>query len=31
MDLPTLLTRDDWLHKLARAPQSLAVGASRGS
>jgi diguanylate cyclase (GGDEF)-like protein len=28
IDLASLMTRDDWLHKLARAPHPLAVGAT---
>jgi len=31
VDLPSLMTRDDWLHKLARAPQPLAMGASQST
>lgn len=26
VDLPSLLTRDDWLHRLARTPQALPLG-----
>ena len=31
VDLGSLMTRDDWLHKLARTPHPLAVGAVQGS
>lgn len=28
VDLASLLTRDDWLHRMARSPQAVSVGAS---